>query len=136
MITPRQAEAVELLATGATQKATAEALGLGLRTVNRWAGSEGFKDALKSRSLEVRSELRAQLLGMATEALQGLKDAMSGKNTKIASIRAAELVLKACGVLDGKASEPEEEPKVIDVELGLPIPAASLETGQPKKATD
>lgn len=94
-LSPRQQKAVFALLEGATDKQTANRVGVSLRTIERWKVNPDFRMAFdKTRQLAFENGI-AKLAPMVDMAVEQLRDLLVGKTQAThAHLRTIELVLR------------------------------------------
>jgi Homeodomain-like domain-containing protein len=94
-LTPQQAAAVDLLATGRTVSETAEAVGVVRQTVSEWLNRHhGFRAELNRRREELWDGMQDRLRALLPKAL----DVIAGELDSERALAAAVHVLRACGL--------------------------------------
>ena len=108
-LTPQQELAVDLLASGRTVTEAAATVGVARQTVSEWLNrSPEFRAGLNERRQELWAATGDRLRGLLPDAV----DALAGELRGGSRLRAAALVLRACGA-DGLvapvgSTDPEE----------------------------
>jgi len=101
----RQELAIEALLAGANVTKAAETVGIGRASLYRWMKDPGFADALDHRRAELSKHNFERLRAMVPAALEvGTAVLESGKDSD--RLRAAGMVLRGAGLLDGTAAAP------------------------------
>ena len=108
-LSPRQELAVDLLATGASVTAAAEACGASRQTLSQWLnGHPGFRAALNRRRQELWTEVADRARSLVPRALDVLSEELTGERRLVAAVH----VMKAAGVyglaLPSGPTDPEE----------------------------
>ena len=112
-LTPQQCTAVDLLVSGQTATATAEAIGVGRPAVSDWVNHHpGFQAALHSRRQELWEGVIDTLRGLLPKALRVLEKELEGETPLPAAIQ----VLKSCGIY-GAVGRPTGPTTVEEAEL-------------------
>ena len=114
-LAPAQRLALNALIGGATMTDAARAAGVDRSTVYRWLdGVPGFVAELNRGRLEQAQTLRAELRGLATDAVRTLRELVTSDATgEAVRLRAALAVLQAVGADTPEAIGPTA---VVDVE--------------------
>jgi hypothetical protein len=108
-LTPQQAAAVDLLASGKNLQDTADAIDVTRQTVSDWVNHHpGFQAALNRRRQELWDGMADRLRGLLPKALDVLAQALEDETPLPAAVH----ILKACGLYglpqpDGP-TDPEE----------------------------
>lgn len=71
-LTPRQLQAVQLIAAGKSQRQTAKEIGVSYQTVCGWAARQDFKDQLQALLRPVQDEVQTMLRGLHLRAAEVL----------------------------------------------------------------
>jgi transcriptional regulator with XRE-family HTH domain len=95
-----RAKAVDLLALGLSQSDAAAKLSLNPRTISRWMRDDKFATLVDYARAHHIADVRNLLVMLGRPAVATLGKAIKGDKVGIASIRAAELTLRALGVLE------------------------------------
>lgn len=127
-LSPKQGQAVVLLAMGKACKDVAASLGVTPETISRWKREPHFLAGLNQLRHDLFDTARDQLLFAAPEAVTAVKQLLNSANQQM-KLEAAKLILKMVTDLDYKGRNPIfgcEDP-VILTELSLPPPFISAE---------
>ena len=111
-LTPRQETAVELLLSGKSDAATAEALGIHRTTVARWrAAHPAFQAELARRRAELFGAAAERLRGLIPKSLDVMEAALDGDH----KLSAAQAVLRMAGMdkLALPLAEPDDAETII-----------------------
>lgn len=73
-LTPRQLQAVQLIAAGKSQRQTAKEIGVSFQTVCGWAARQDFKDELQTLLRPVQDEVKTMLRGLHLRAAEVLSN--------------------------------------------------------------
>ena len=109
-LSQQQLTAIDLLVTGKTLQAVADAIGVQRPTVSQWVNHHpGFQAELNLRRQQLWADLVDGLRALAPKAMEVLKAELEGETP----LQAAIHVLKACGLYGGIAAprgpiEPDE----------------------------
>ena len=102
-LTPKQTEALPLLAAGKTGVQVAEAVDVNPATVSQWLNHDpNFVEALDRLRWESLRTAQAELESTATEAVTELRKLVTDAKSEQVRLRAAEFVLTAIGLNQGK----------------------------------
>lgn len=97
---PTQLKAIEALAAGATYGAAAAAAGVDRATLYRWRRDDAAFIAGLNRALRDRADaMRAELRGLASEAVETIRELMRGGPEGV-RLRAAQAALSVSGGLE------------------------------------
>lgn len=111
-ITPKQAQAVELVFAGRNQTEVAEAVGVGRETVSRWINHDAeFQAALNRRRFHLWESFEDRLRGLLPKALEVLESELENgeKRTQaaLAIVKLASAEMKPGGLVEAEAIESE-----------------------------
>lgn len=137
--TPRQQEAISMLARGCTWKQTAETVGVHVDTIASWNRKPGFKqavDAVCQKSIALREKsIEAKMTQLEIKALETLEELMVNAQKDSDRITAARAVLAH---QNGRKMEAETGTMVNF--LGMTLPgsprADAMVTGDVTNAND
>jgi len=91
-LSPKQELAVDLLATGATVTAAAEASGVTRQTASEWLNAHaGFRAALNRRRQELWAESTDRLRALLPKALDVLGDELAGEKRLAAAVHVVRM---------------------------------------------
>jgi len=99
-LSPRQQQAIALLAEGYSTVQVAARLGVSRKTVSRWENDWRFDWILTQVRVEMFLASRMQLFSLAHQAVAVVADALKSPNESI-RVRTALEILKGNGVFDG-----------------------------------
>jgi predicted transcriptional regulator len=110
-LTPKQVRALSLLAAGKTGVQVAKALKVNAATVSQWLNHDpGFAKALDALRWESLRAADAELQAAASEAVAELRKLLKNGKSEQVRLRAAEFILTAVGLKQGKDSYRELAP--------------------------
>lgn len=119
-LTPKQLNALPLLAGGASSKDVAGAVKVNPATVSQWVNhNENFRAALKTLSAKNLSIAETQLQSLAIDAISELRRLLSGAKSEQVRLKAIEVVLISVGLSGlrkGERSGGDEEQFVTNAE--------------------
>ena len=102
-LTPKQIQALPLLAAGKTGAQVAKELSVDPATISQWLNHDpDFVEALDSLRWESLRTAQAELESTATEAVIELRKLVKDARSEQVRLRAAEFVLTAIGLNQGK----------------------------------
>ena len=96
LLTPKQKQAVILLARGATVKEAAENIGVTETTIYNWKTSEDFQEDLRDETRAYVNDVRTSLAALMTPAIEVLKKLLSHKNPNI-QLKVIDKIFKSNG---------------------------------------
>lgn len=117
-LTPRQQQAVELLALGKSKTEVASEVGVSRQQLHRWDKNVYFRAAFSKRHAELWQENKERLRGLAGKAVAVIESELESGNLK-----AAVELLKIVGLSGGKIALAQPAKSVDDL---LEIEAAKL----------
>jgi len=79
----KQAQALELLALGASIEDASQEVSISRRSIHNWLNDPVFKKALEERKREIIEILNARMIGLNVRALDVLEDCMNSRNESI-----------------------------------------------------
>ena len=115
-LTPEQLNAVDLLATGATDAAVGEAVGVCRVTVTRWRTSPTFLAALNRRRADLFAGATDLLRDIVPKALAVIAAALDGDDEE-RKLSAAFELLKRVDLSAGGCIGPTDHRAIVDEEL-------------------
>jgi hypothetical protein len=103
VLSPQQETALDLLATGQSITATAEAIDVARQTVSEWLNHHcGFQAALNQRRQDVWRDCADKLRALLPKALDALEAELDGERR----LKAAEAIVKMAGLIGQQPQGP------------------------------
>jgi len=119
VLSPQQETAIDLLATGQSITATAEAVDVARQTVSEWVNRHcGFQAALNQRRQDVWRDCADKLRALLPKALDTLEAELDGERR----LKAAEAIVKMAGLIGQQPKGPttaedmEQESRIQETE--------------------
>jgi len=127
-ITARQRRLIEALLSGQNISQACRTAGVGRRTYYRWMEQSCFKEALQAAEADLLAVSMRRLLGMQSQAVDGLQDLLNDRHLKPSDrLRAVQMVLD--GVLRLRNAV-ELETRLAELERQVKDIAAEVEPPQ------
>lgn len=109
-LTPKQRQAIPLLAAGESGKAVARAINCNPATVSQWLNHDsGFNQALRVFSQISIYKAQLQLDSLAADAITELRDLILNARSEQVRLRAIELVMNAVGLAGKEKGQTHQE---------------------------
>ena len=108
-LTPRQQQAVELLALGESKTKVASEVGVSRQQIHKWSQNVYFRAEFLKRHTELWQENKERLRGLAGKAVAVIESELENGN-----IRAAVELLKIVGLSGGKIALLAQPAKSVD----------------------
>ena len=115
-LTPEQLNAVDLLATGQTDAAVAEAVGVHRASISRWRSSPSFTAALNRRRADLFASATDHLRDIVPKALAVIAAALDGDDEE-RKLSAAFELLKRVDLSAGGCIGPTDSRDVVEAEV-------------------